>query len=58
MKLYHAAWRPLRPDWDTDIPYQSFFLMDDQILIEPDVGLRAHVSLELSEEGPVRALGE
>ena len=52
------AWHPENQAWDSGIPFQSFFLMDDLVLVEPDLGRRAHVSLALWEEGPLRSLGE
>ena len=58
MKSYHAAWRPLRAHWDGPHGFQSFFLMDDQIQVEPDLGRRAFLSVELAEEGALAALGK
>jgi len=58
MKLYHAAWHPGRPDWDSDIPFQSFFLMDDQVLVECDLGRRAFTSVAIADECASLALGD
>jgi hypothetical protein len=46
-----------KKEWNDTVAFHSFFLMDDQILIEPDLGLRAHLSVRLAEESTVRILG-
>ena len=58
MKCYHAAWRPLRPQWDGRFQYSSFFLMDDQVLIEACLGRRPFMSILIAEEGARRSLGK
>jgi hypothetical protein len=41
IKLLHAAHKP-EEEWNDTVAFHSFFLMDDQVLIEPDIGLRAY----------------
>ena len=51
IKLYHVAHAPHEPRWSDVVPFHSSFLMDDQVLVEPDVGARAFQSVQVAEEG-------
>ena len=41
MKRYHSSFRPEHPEWNDSVAFSSFYLMDDQVLVEPDVGTKA-----------------
>ena len=58
LKLAHQAFGPEDPKWeDTDVAFHSFVLMDDQVLIEPDIGCRPWTSVQTAEEATRAALG-
>ena len=40
MKRYHSSFRPEHSEWNDSVAFSSFYLMDDQALVEPDVGRR------------------
>eukprot|EP00959_Pyramimonas_sp_CCMP1952_P217814 4555347-Pyramimonas_sp.AAC.1 len=50
-KCCHAACRPAGARWDDRVPFHSSFLMDDQVLVEPDIGTRAAQSSDTALEG-------
>ena len=54
-KEYHAAHGPENERWEDDVAFHSNFLMDDQVIVEPDMGLRAYQSGLIAIEG-IRAL--
>ena len=54
---YHEAHRPGDPTRDGPQLYQSLILMDDQVLVEPDVGLRPWESRAVAEHGMRKLLG-
>ena len=57
IKLLHASWGPADPRWD-DLPaFHSQFLMDDQILVEPDVGTRSWQSVAVADMVTAEVLG-
>ena len=39
------------------VAYHSFYLMDDQVLVEPDIGTRPFESARIGREGTARLLG-
>ena len=50
LKLAHGAHGPSDTHWELpSVAFHSFVLMDDTVLIEPDIGLRPWVSVETSE---------
>ena len=51
VKAYHAAFAPADPAWDDRVSFHSLFLMDDQVLVEPDLGTRGWQSVEATEDG-------
>ena len=55
---YHRAHRPAEPRRDLSYGFESKILVDDNILVEPWVGLRPWVSAENYEEGVRMMLGE
>ena len=57
IKGYHAAHRPANERWNDTTPFHSHFLMDDQVLIEPDLGTRAAQSNEAARAGIRLCLG-
>eukprot|EP00959_Pyramimonas_sp_CCMP1952_P419767 8792466-Pyramimonas_sp.AAC.1 len=57
-KCYHAAYRPADARWDDSAPFHSSFLMDDQVLVEPDIGTRAAQSSDAALEGMRACLGD
>ena len=57
IKQLHSAFTPECAAWNDTVPFFSFFLMDDQVLIEPDIGLRPFISLALSREAITTVMG-
>jgi hypothetical protein len=57
MKLYHASFRVDEPEWNDTVTLASFYLMDDQVLVEPDIGRRPHVSNRVATEAMTLLLG-
>ena len=57
-KLLHASFRPGDPSWHDSTPFHSMFLVDDQIIIEPHLGLRAALSVALAEACTRKVLGK
>ena len=57
MKLLHAAFGSPDPLWDDAPAFSSAFLMDDQVLVEPDIGRRVWRSVRLAEQAAALALG-
>ena len=55
---YHRAHRPDQPRRDLSFGFESKILVDDNILVEPWVGLRPWVSAENYEEGVRMMLGD
>ena len=43
-KLVYQAAKPAQPEWHDEVPFHCKTLMDDQVMIEPDVGVRCHVA--------------
>ena len=58
IKLAHAAFAPEDSRWEDSVPFHSFVLMDDTVLIEPEIGLRPQLSVALSEHVTKETLGE
>ena len=54
-KLVHAAHCPAEPAWNDDVPFDCRLLMDDGILVEPDLGRRRWVSGRTAE-GAMRSV--
>ena len=57
IKKLHAAHTLEDSSWHDVVPFHSFFLMDDQVLVEPHIGLRAPVSVALAEACAAKILG-
>ncbi|CAE7868156.1 unnamed protein product, partial [Symbiodinium necroappetens] len=58
LKAAHEAHGPSNPDWEaTDVAFHSFVLMDDSVLIEPDIGMRPWISVETAEAVTKQTLG-
>eukprot|EP00974_Lingulodinium_polyedra_P103059 9977220-Lingulodinium_polyedra.AAC.1 len=57
LKKYHESWAPSRPSWNDAVAFHSFYLMDDQVLVEPDVGTRPSESVLVGREGTLKLLG-
>jgi hypothetical protein len=49
LKLLHSSFKPENPTWNDSTPFHSFFFMDDQLLVEPDIGQRPEMSKALAE---------
>ncbi|CAE8697726.1 unnamed protein product [Polarella glacialis] len=58
LKLLHAAHEPTDPRWHDTTPYHSFYLIDDQVLLEPDLGMRPWMSVQLAEQLTRQVLGD
>ena len=57
MKHYHSSFRPENPEWNDSVAFSSFYLMDDQVLVEPDVGRRTFESNRVAIETMTLLLG-
>ncbi|CAL1147366.1 unnamed protein product [Cladocopium goreaui] len=58
IKLAHEAFAPENSRWEDTVPYHSFVLMDDTVLIEPEIGLRPETSVALTEHLTRAVLGD
>jgi hypothetical protein len=58
MKQLHASHRLKDRSWHDIVPFHSFFLVDDQVLVEPHLGLRAPMSVALAEACTQQVLGK
>ena len=56
-KLAHAAHAPQDGLWNDSVSFKSLVLMDDSILIEPDIGVRPWLSVQTCETCTKKALG-
>ena len=56
-KIAHSAYGPQDELWNDYVSFKSLVLMDDTILIEPDLGVRPWLSIQVSEECTKKALG-
>lgn len=56
-KLAHAADAPQDGLWNDSVGFKSLVLMDDSILIEPDIGVRPWLSVQTCETCTKKALG-
>ena len=57
VKLLHQAFRPSDARWADDVCFHSQFLVDDMVLIEPDLGRRPFESARLARASAKRILG-
>ena len=57
MKRYHSSFCPENPEWNDSVAFSSFYLMDDQVLVEPDVGRRPFESNRVAIEAMTLSLG-
>ena len=57
MKLYHSNFHLANPEWNDSVALSSFYLMDDQVLVEPDIGQRPHESNRVAIEAMTLLLG-
>ena len=48
-KVLHRGWCPPHPQWHDLVPYHSKLLMDDQVLVEPSLGVRPWLSRRAAE---------
>ena len=56
-KLGHMSYYPERADWNDQVTFRSLVLMDDTVLVEPDIGIRPWLSVKASEVCTKAALG-
>ena len=56
-KLAHLSHRPQREDWHDCVTFRSLVLMDDTVLIEPELGVRPWMSARAAEECVRATLG-
>lgn len=56
-KLGHMPYYPERADWNDQVTFRSLVLMDDTVLVEPDIGIRPWLSVKASEVCTKAALG-
>ena len=47
---HHRSFAPPDPAWNNIVPYESKWLMDDGVVLEPMVGNRVHHSLHCLDE--------
>ncbi|CAE8597095.1 unnamed protein product, partial [Polarella glacialis] len=52
-KAQHESYTPPNPEINDIVPYVSKWLMDDAVILEPDVGVRAHLSMEVMERAMI-----
>lgn len=57
MKLYHCSFKPEGPEWHETVPLASFYPMDDQVHVEPDIGRRPAESTRVATEAMLLILG-
>eukprot|EP00913_Durusdinium_trenchii_P012815 g12033.t1 len=57
-KVAHAAFAPEVPDWHDTVSFRPLVLMDDTVLIEPDIGVRPHLSVRTAEACVQATLGK
>eukprot|EP00971_Amphidinium_carterae_P317263 6307466-Amphidinium_carterae.1 len=57
VKWHHEAHIPPDPHWHDEVAFSSRFLMDDGVLVEPDVGYRAELSEQVYIQGMRGILG-
>ena len=58
--VYEAVpfkFRPENPEWNDSVAFSSFYLMDDQVLVETDVGQRTFESNRVAIEAMTLLLG-
>ena len=58
IKSAHGSFAPDNDRWEDGVPFHSFVLMDDTVLIEPELGFRPQLSVALSEYVTKATLGE
>ena len=56
-KRYHSSFRPENPEWNDSVAFSSLYVMDDQVLVEPDVGQRTFESNRITIEAMTLLLG-
>ena len=56
-KLGHAGHYPSQSCWHDSTSFRSLVLMDDTVLVEPDLGVRPWMSVAVSEQCTKAALG-
>ena len=47
VKWAHASYRPPCPEWNDTVAFASKWLMDDVVVLEPSVGLRPWLSMDV-----------
>ncbi|CAE8678476.1 unnamed protein product, partial [Polarella glacialis] len=57
-KAQHESYTPPNPETNDIVPYVSKWLMDDAAILEPDVGVRAHLSMEVMERAMIDVWGD
>ena len=57
VKLLHRACCPDRAEWHDSSAFRSLALMDDSVVIEPDLGLRPQISMDALESAIRQILG-
>ena len=48
LKAQHGAFAPERPAWNDTVGFHTPFRMDDEVLVEPDIGERPAISRRLA----------
>ena len=56
-KLAHQGYAPPDPEWNDSPPFRSLVLMDDTVLVEPDIGVRPWLSVHAAERCTKATLG-
>ena len=57
VKRYHSSFRPEHSEWNDSVAFSSFYLMDDQVLVEPGVRRRTFESNRVAIEAMTLLLG-
>ena len=57
IQKFHEAFRPGWPEWHDEPAFHCDFLMDDDILVEPLLGIRPWISAAALEEGAKKIFG-
>ncbi|CAE8593825.1 unnamed protein product, partial [Polarella glacialis] len=57
-KAQRESYTPPNPETNDIVPYVSKWLMDDAVILEPDVGVWAHLSMEVMERAMIDVWGD
>ena len=56
-KMAHLSYAPDKAGWNDSVPFRSMVLMDDTVLVEPEVGVRPWLSVHASERCTKATIG-